>query len=90
MKYTVTGTAKNGNQVSITWEDGRLSGDYVTVKLAESLAEALEGEPVGPVCGPYTTTNHLADPLSAIFILREVIEVQSAAGDVPKPPINWF
>jgi len=88
VKYTVIGTAKNGDKVTVTWEDGKLTGDYVTVRRAESLAKMLEGERVGPVCGPYTESDHLSDPISTLVILREIIDITDITGNVPqRPPI---
>lgn len=88
MKFTVSGIAKNGDKVTVMWEDGNLTGDYVTVKRAESLAKALEGERVGPVGGPYTESDHLLDPISTIMILREIIDITRVTGDAPlRPPL---
>lgn len=88
MKFTVSGTTKSGRKVVVMWEDGELTGDYLVVHRAKTIAKALEGERVGPVCGPYTYSNHLADPISTIGILREIINITRITGDRPeRPPI---
>jgi hypothetical protein len=85
MTFTITGTYR-GETFTVTWTDGTLSGDPDFVRLVESEAQAREGSAVGPVMGPYTTTAHLADPLSAAILLQEVFDdVTSSSGELPEP-----
>jgi hypothetical protein len=86
MSYTVHGRLE-GRRVSITWDDGALSGDQTAVDILQIRAKVLEGTDVGPPTGPYTVRRHLADPLSTIFLMRDLLgEDITADGDVPEPP----
>lgn len=80
--------AKKNNKVfSLIYEDGMLSGDEFAVRLVETYADALEGKMVGPVGGPWTETNHLEDPLSALFVMRDAFDkIIEITGDIPEPP----
>jgi hypothetical protein len=72
-RLTFTGK-RNGHAITITWEDGALSGDPETVawiRYVAKLAEAA-GTIVGPIGGPYSTSNHLADPYAARALILEV------------------
>jgi hypothetical protein len=85
MSYTVRGLL-NGERVTITWEDGVLSGDAVAVELLELRARALEGREVGPPTGPFTVRRHLANPLSTVFLIRALLGDEiTASGEVPIP-----
>ena len=76
-----------GVEVTVTWDDGRLSGHESAVYAAGLRARSREGQPVGPVCGPYTYTEHLQSPLSALFILEGVFDrIDEATGDLPEIP----
>ena len=87
----VTGIFK-GRTTTVIWEDGKLSAKnpddlgQVVVWLAGSTADGLEGHPGrGPPQGPTTTTKHLRNPLSVVFILRKVMdEFLSAEGGPPR------
>jgi len=63
---------RNGREISITWEDGALSGDPDTVAWIKYYAAAMEGSIVGPIGGPYSTTDHLGDPYAASELIRSV------------------
>lgn len=80
MKYTVIGKSPSGKIVYVTGENGRLSGDDTTVELVQIWANVAEEDRVGPVCGPYTYKDHLSDPLSAIIMIGEVIEIVDVTG----------
>lgn len=68
----------------VTWDDGELSGFPFFVESIRGVADAEEGEEVGPVGGPYTTEDHLEDPVSAAVLIREAAdEVLEWTGDVP-------
>lgn len=69
--FSLTGM-RNGQTVTVTWTDGRLSGDHDTVAWVEFLAEELDGTMQGPLGGPYTTTDHLASPYTARALMRSV------------------
>jgi hypothetical protein len=88
MHYEVTGQCR-GREVQVTWDNGRLTGDTLAILLVETAARRAElrGIPVGPPSGPYTTENHLADLLSALFLTRELLgDDITATGDVPTVP----
>jgi hypothetical protein len=70
-RLTFTGK-RNGKQISITWEDGALSGEEPTVGWIQRYAAAMDGKPIGPVGGPYSTTDHLADPYAASELIRSI------------------
>lgn len=69
----------------LTWQGGALSGDAAMIAAAHERARALEGHSVGPYGGPYTVRDHLADPLSALFLLLDLFLPygREAGGDVP-------
>ena len=56
---------RNGRHASITWEDGALFGDPEACAWIEYLARVLEGQPIGPIGGPYSSRDHLQDPYAA-------------------------
>lgn len=93
MAFTLTGRPLDHPhvQASITWDAGRLSGDDDLVAAALATARNLVelGVDVGPVCGPYTSRDHLASGISAITLLWDLFaESPLASGDVPhRPPI---
>jgi len=82
-KFTFSGK-RNGKPITITWEDGALSGDPDTVAWIKYYAAAMEGSIVGPVGGPYSTTDHLGDPYAASELIRSIFpgSVQ-VEGDLP-------
>jgi hypothetical protein len=59
---------------------------------ARDRATALDGQHAGPVEGPVTDRDHLADPVLAYFIVRKLFEPASIvlSDDVPGrvPPPN--
>lgn len=96
MIYSVTGVYGT-SEATVTWVDGVLRGgrpgqaptgwDIAALAAIELKALRLEGREVGPIPGPYTTADHIDDPLSALFVMREVFEViVSTRGDVPEAP----
>jgi hypothetical protein len=75
----------------VTWEDGELSGpnpDMLAMIRLE--AEVMEGRSVAPIpTGPYTTTGHLRDSLSAFWLIKGMVPPEDfleASGDIPEPP----
>jgi hypothetical protein len=83
MTYTVKGKIWD-ETFEITWTDGELTGPNIVVIYMQAVAK--RKDVVGPPGGPYTTANHLQDPLSALMICRECMEVLSVSGDVPQVP----
>ncbi len=74
-----------GRECRLRWEDGNVSGDAVL--MAALIAEAAAGEGLyvfhNPK-GPYTTHDHLANPYSAMVILRDLAPLmQNVADDLP-------
>lgn len=61
-----------------------LSGDADFCRLVQ--ITSAEMDTAGPPGGPYTEENHLASPLSAFFIIAQLMEIESAEGDVPQAP----
>lgn len=88
MAFTVKGRYKNldSRPVALTWNDGRLSGDSVVIECIVAHARDLNGQTVGPVEGPYTTSKHLKSGLSALMILTDALENATVSGDVPTRP----
>lgn len=80
-----TMTDWDGKRVSsVTWDDGKLSGDPYLVLSLEVLAEHLEGRRVGPPEGPHTVTNHLRSGLTVVILAEQVFPYRfTATGDVP-------
>ena len=89
--FTVTGIFE-GVVASVTWDAGEFvvnqetdEADVAAILGVELRAARLAGQEVGPVGGPYTFENHLADPLSALFVIREAFdEIGIVEGDVPE------
>lgn len=77
-----------GRRVKIEWTDGKLSGDQLLVDFVNTDARLLEGRPVGPPTGPFNYTNHLNDPLAALFIIRMHLDdgPEEFIGDIPTVP----
>lgn len=75
----------------VTWENGELSGSAeALLTLIRLEAEVLEGSLVGLIpTGPFTTTDHLKDPLSAFCLIQGMVpreDFLGASGDIPEPP----
>jgi len=84
--YTAAGTI-NGKGYSVIWQDGTLSGSQEAIERLEIEAQALKkaGVPVGPE-GMYLAPD-LAEPLAALFIMRQVFGADlKVTGEVPEPP----
>ncbi len=85
MKFTVT---TKYNQ-SLTWEDGKVSGDPLLVEVLESQAKKREGDFVGKSYLGGTEKDHLNNPLSVYLILEELFGELTHEGDkipIGKPP----
>jgi hypothetical protein len=70
-RFSISGE-RNGQQISITWEDGELGGDPDTVAWIEQLAEMYEGQAVGMLVGPRTRHDHLQSQWSARSLITSV------------------
>jgi hypothetical protein len=65
---------RNGRRVRVVWEDGALSGDLEAcawIKYIARIAEA-SGTIVGAIGGPYSTSDHLADPYAARALILAI------------------
>jgi hypothetical protein len=88
MRYTITGILsgypnRSGNR-TLTWEDGKLSGDPLAILLVEGEAGKMEGRTVGPPEGPYTDGDHIKDPLSTLMLLTPLfVPGYTVVGDLP-------
>src|SRR5687768_8619910 len=88
--FTLTGVPKHRRRVaaSITWDNGRLSGDTLLVQEAKDNAKFYEGKTIGFPGGPKSTTNHLNDPYGAPWLLAELFhrETIQVSGEIPAWP----
>lgn len=76
-----------GKEYEVIWDKGRLTGDFIIIKLIENKAESLEGIPVGFPTYVSSTYNHLKNSLSVLKIAYNVFdEVIEVTGDVPTVP----
>ena len=85
MKFTVT---TKYNQ-SLTWEDGKVSGDPLLVEVIESQAKKREGDFIGKSYLGGTEKDHMNSPLSVYLILEELFGELRHEGDkipIGKPP----
>lgn len=83
MTYTVTGILL-GTEYVVQWKDGKVRGTQFIKDVIEAQAKAYKGIGLGPV-GQYYSGPPLKDPLSALFLMREVFdEIVDATGDVPE------
>jgi len=81
--FTVKGKLLN-KSYSVTYDAGRLTGDRPIVDLVKIEARVQEGQPVGPV-GQYTDGDHLQDPLSALFLIKDVFtSIDEVTGEIPE------
>lgn len=70
--FTLQGTA-HGRPATITWRDGKLSGDTALAIEVLSRARVLEGQPVyGGLGCPTTTHDHLKTPGSAFALIAGI------------------
>jgi hypothetical protein len=88
MKFTATGMFQ-GRRVSITWEDGEVSGDPEAVAALKQLAKDKVGEPVGISTFHRTTHHHLKSNLSTWVLLIHILDMPTFEGDKPDIP-DWF
>jgi hypothetical protein len=51
-----------GQEITLTWKDGKLSGDPEAVTFVEALASGYEGMKMGQIRYGFTTHNHLSNP----------------------------
>lgn len=76
----------------VRWEDGILSGTPVGMIEFRNMALTSQGEPFGPVEGPYNYEDHMTNPWSVVGIVERIFFGYSlsvsASDDFPKrPPI---
>lgn len=76
-----------GREAQVTWDQGVITGDNELVKRITMGARALEGIDVSFPTMEGTTYNHLANPLSALYLIRNTFdEVLCSKGKVPQLP----
>ena len=63
---------RNGHAITINWEDGALSGDPEAVAWIQYVAKLAEGQILGPIGGPDTSSSHLLNPYVAAELIRSV------------------
>lgn len=84
MPFTVTGHLA-GAAATVTWTNGRLTGDPWAVRAVLERARSLEGTDIGPIEGPYTNRLHMRTPIGAITVIAETFDaVDDVTGDVPE------
>lgn len=84
MRFTAKG-AIGGHQHEVTWDNGTLSGSPFAIEYLNRMAEWRDGEPVGPVLGPYTEHDHLTSPISAGILMAEMFgDSVEFTGDEPE------
>ena len=76
----------NGQDMRVTYSDGDIQGDLFAADLLRQAAKRAEGQMIGPVGGPYTETNHLSEPLSALLLIEQAFEVVDTFGELPEAP----
>jgi hypothetical protein len=75
---------RNHQIVRVVWQDGALSGDLEACAWIRRYAALLEGRVIGAIGGPYSTSNHLADPYAARAIILSIFPGTVAqVGDLP-------
>ena len=90
-RFVLQGRRLPDHLVSITWEDGRLSGDPDAVAMVLYLAEAYEGRWLElPGC-PGTQHRHLQSPYTSRELMEMVLVgrprlVEGALPRLPDPP----
>jgi hypothetical protein len=85
-RLTFTGL-RNGREISITWEDGALSGDPELVGWIQHIAALAEGRVVGSVGGPYSSHDHLADPYAARALILSAFPGEVHQDGDPPPRV---
>lgn len=75
-----------GEDSRLDWEDGRVTGTKAALDRVYEMAG--NSSVVGPVGGPYTTRDHLEDPLSAMILFSTVLVESDVKfyGDIPRVP----
>lgn len=85
--FTVQGQIRGLGETyyAISWDAGQLDGPPWLQVLAQIDADVRDGEPLGPVGGPYSTTRHLRNETGALRILTDLFTSSSVriTGDVP-------
>ena len=71
--FSMTGL-RGGKRLTVAWTDGVITGDAECVAALKQLAVIFEGVPRGQPGGPYTTTDHLASPYTAVAMMRDLFE----------------
>jgi len=89
--FTIAGFLAGSTTLAIvTWDNGRLSfGDTSEIAKEYVLHEfrMRDGDPVGPVGGPYTERHHVKSALSSLMILDTLFGKNATlVGDIPVAP----
>src|SRR5687768_9368255 len=88
--FTLTGVPRHRRKVaaSITWDNGRLSGDTLLVAEARDTARLMEGRTISFPGGPKNHTEHLKDANSSAWILSQLFrpETVQVSGEIPAWP----
>jgi hypothetical protein len=65
---------RNDRRVTVTWTGGALSGDLEACRWIQQIARMADssGTIVGAIGGPYSMTDHLADPYAARALILSV------------------
>lgn len=88
--FTLTGIPKHRRKIaaSITWDNGRLTGDSLLVEEAQDNARLYEGREIGFPDGPKSVTDHLKNPHGAAFLLGELFRPGTihVFGEIPEWP----
>lgn len=87
-RFTLQGRRLPDAMVTITWEDGQLSGDADAVAMVRVLAEAYEGQTIVLTPGPSSRHDHLKNPWAARELMCMVFWglPRQIAGSLPRLP----
>jgi hypothetical protein len=88
MTYDFTYTGEiDGRLLSVSWKNGRLTGDTEAVEQLEEMAADLGGELVGAPGWSETDSDHLSSPVSALLLMDHLFKGQGKiSGTYPEHP----
>jgi hypothetical protein len=85
--FTLQGHRGSAGLITLTWTDGKLSGDPDAVHMVQILAAGYEGKPVGNSLYGFTTHNHLSSPYTAYQLMVPMFsDHPRMLGNFPKIP----